>query len=170
MSDPFIAPAKVRSIWPPILLFVLSVVYTWGARDYGRIPRLMPTTVGISMAVLAVLDLLSRFDTSIGRAIQVTLGADFRRPEMNHDPALRHELAIFGAMVGCVVGMLTIGILPTIPVFIALYMRLWGQRSWMSSLITAALVLAFVVAVFELALGTTLYRGLIFDDRGVSGW
>jgi hypothetical protein len=170
MSEPFIAPAKVRSIWPPILLFALAVAYTWGAQDYGRIPRLMPTTVGISMAVLAVLDLLSRFDTALGRAIQVTLGADFGSPEMNHDPALRQELAIIGAMLGCVVAMLMIGILPTIPLFIALYMRFWGHRSWLSSLITAVLVLAFVAAVFELALGTTLYRGVLFDPRGFSRW
>jgi hypothetical protein len=30
--------------------------------------------------------------------------------------------------------------------------------------------MAFVVAVFELALGTTLYRGLVFDPRGLSRW
>ncbi len=170
MTDPIIAPAKVRSIWPPLVLFVLAVAYTWGAQEYGRVPRLMPTSVGIAMAILAVLDLVSRFDTAPGRAIQVTLGADFRSPEMNHDPELHRELLIVGAMLGCVASMLVIGILPTIPIFIALYMRLWGRRSWISSLVTAVLVLAFVVAVFELALGTTLYRGLVFDPRGLSRW
>lgn len=170
MSDTPVAPAKVRSIWPPLVLCGLGVGYTLWAQDYSRGPRLMPTCVGVSIAVLAVIDFLSRFDSAVGRAIQLTLGADFSSPEMSHDPTLRDESVILGVMVFCVAAMLTIGILPTIPVFIVAYMRFWGQRSWLSSLLTAAFVLAFVVAVFELALGTTLYRGLVFDPRGIRGW
>lgn len=162
-------PPKVRSIWPPVILFAIACGYTFWAQDYGRVPRLMPTVVGMVTAALAVLDLLSRFDNPVGGVIRLALGADFANPEMKHNPALRREAAIVGAMAGCVLAMLVIGILPTVPLFIALYMRFWGGRPWRSSLIAAVAVLVFVVAVFELALDYSLYRGVLFDGLDLFG-
>ncbi len=163
-------PRKVRSVWPPLLLLALSVGYAVWAQKYGDVPRLMPTIVGVATAILAVLDLLSRFDTRVGNFLKVAMGADFANREMNHDPSLRAEAAQIGWMMGCIVAMLTIGILPTIPLFIAGYMRLSGGRPWVSSALSALIVLAFVTLVFELLLDYELYRGVLFDERGFDSW
>ncbi len=163
-------PAKVRSIWPPLLLMALALGYAWWAQDYGRGPRLMPTLVGLATATLALLDLLSRGDNRLGAALRLSLGADFSSPEMGHDPAFRRELAMVAAMIGCVLAMLTIGILPAVPLFIALYMRFWGGRPWLAALISALAVLGFVIGVFELALDYRLYRGVLFDPKGFGAW
>ena len=70
-------------------------------------------------------------------------------------------MALFGWMLGCLVAIWLIGILLTVPLFIAGYMRLWGQRPWLVSILSGVAVLAFVTFVFELLLGTQLYRGLL---------
>ena len=170
MTDPMEVPHKVRSIWPPLLLLALSVGYTIWAQKYGDVPRLMPTIVGVATAILAVLDLLSRFDTRLGHFLKVTMGADFANREMTHDPSLRAEAAQIGWMVGCILAMLTIGILPTIPLFIAGYMRLSGGRPWVSCALSALIVLVFVTVVFEFLLDYQLYRGVLFDARGFGAW
>ena len=170
MADPFDVPRKVRSIWPPLLLLALSVGYAVWAQKYGDVPRLMPTIVGVATAILAVLDLLSRFDTRVGNFLKVAMGADFANREMGHNPGLRDEVVQIGWMVGCILGILTIGILPTIPLFIASYMRLFGGRPWLSCALSALLVLAFVTLTFEVLLDYTLYRGVLFDPKGFGAW
>ncbi len=159
-------PKKIRSIWPPLLLLALSVIYTVWAQDYGDVPRLMPTVVGVATSLLCVLDLLSRMDNRLGLAIRASLGADFRNREMTHDPKLRHELIQVGWMVGCIAAILLIGILPTVPLFIIGYMLLWGRQPLMITLITAVTVLVFVVVVFEVLLDYRLYRGVLFGAEG----
>ena len=170
MPDPMDVPRKVRSIWPPVVLLALSVGYTIWAQKYGDVPRLMPTIVGVATGILAVLDLLSRFDSRLGTFLKVTMGADFSNREMTHDPSLRAEAVQIGWMVGCIAAMLTIGILPAIPLFIAGYMRVSGGRPWVSCALSALIVLAFVTVVFELLLDYELYRGVMFDERGFGAW
>jgi hypothetical protein len=167
---PDTVPAKIRSIWPPLLLLALSLGYVVWAQDYGAVPSLMPTLVGAATAILSVLDLLSRFDNALGRALQVTLGADFHRREMSHDPAFRDEVIQIGWMVGCIVALLMIGILPTVPLFIIAYMRFSGGQPWVKSAISAIAVLIFVTLVFEVLLDYGLYRGVLFDPKGFGAW
>lgn len=170
MSDQTEVPKKIRSIWPPLIIMAVAVGYAIWAQDYSKGPRLMPTLVGVATAVLALLDLVSRLETRVSPILRLTLGADFRNREMSHDPAFRSELAMTGWMIGCILSMLMIGILPTVPLFIAGYMRFWGKQSWKSSILTALAVLGFVVVVFEVLLDYALYRGVLFDPKGFGAW
>ncbi|SLN63974.1 Tripartite tricarboxylate transporter TctB family protein [Roseivivax jejudonensis] len=157
------APRKIRSIWPPLLLIAVSVGYVVWAQRYGATPRMMPTIVGVATAILSVLDLLSRFDNGLGSALRAALGADFRNREMAHDPPLRSEAAMLGWMLVAIAAVWVIGLLPTVPLFIAAFMRVWGGQSWRASLLTAAGVLVFVVLVFEVLLDYSLYRGIVWE-------
>jgi hypothetical protein len=161
MVDP--VPAKIRSIWPPVIVGAVAVGFTIWAQQYGAIPRRLPTVVGVSMAALAVLDLLSRFDTRLAAWLRLVLGADFANREMKHDPAFPREAAMIGWMVAAIAAIWVLGLLPAIPIYIVAYMRLWGGRPWASSLISAAIVLAFVFIVFELLLDYPLYRGGVLE-------
>lgn len=163
-------PAKVRSIWPPLVLLVASLGYVCWAQEFREIPRMMPTIVGLATAVMAALDLLSRLNNRVAAWLRVTLGADFMNPEIKHNPSLRRESMVFTAMVGFVLTIVIVGILPAVPFFIMMYMRFWGYRSWSISLISAVAILVFVVAVFELALDYELFRGVLFDPRGFDSW
>lgn len=170
MNDRPDVPRHIRSIWPPLLLLVLSVGYTVWAQRYGATPRLMPTIVGVTTVFLCLLDLLSRFDTGVGRAIRDALGADFRDREMKHDPALRSELAQMAWMVSCILLILLIGILPTVPLFIFAYMMVVGRRPLLPSVASAAGVLAAVYLIFEQVLDYDLYRGALFEAGGFAAW
>lgn len=163
-------PRKIRSVWPPLVLMLAAIGIVLWARDYGAGPRLMPTIVGALTAALCGLDILSRLETRLGAALRTALGADFRNREMSHDPPLREELILIGWMVGFILLMLGVGILPTVPLFIAAYMRLQGRQSWIRAAVSALVVFGFVYLVFEGLLGTTLYRGVLFDPKGFGAW
>lgn len=170
MSAPQTVPAKIRSVWPPLILIAVGLGYAVWAQEYGDIPSLMPTLTGVATALLALLDLVSRFDTRVGAALRLTLGADFRNREMTHDPPLGREAQMVGWMILCVLLMLFVGILPAVPVFIAGYMLVWGGQSWLRSILSALIVLGFVTAVFEVLLDYRLYRGVLFDPKGFAAW
>jgi hypothetical protein len=163
-------PAMIRSAWPPLLLLAMALAFTWWAQDYRPGPRLLPTVVGVITAALCILDLLARGGTKFAAALRLTLGADFVNREMKHNPAPRAEAAQIGWMIACILAMLFIGILPAVPLFIAAYMRLFGRRSWTAAVLSALVVFVFVVLVFEVFLGTTLYRGVLFDPKGFGAW
>ncbi len=170
MADPAPGPRHVRSVWPPILLFLASSGFVIWAQRYGEVPRFAPTVMGTATALLCLLDLASRFDTRLGRAIRAGLGADFRNLEMSHNPRPRDEAVQVLWMAGCVAAILLIGILPTVPLFIVAYMRLFGRRPWVQALLSGGIVLGFVVVVFEILLDYRLYRGVLFDAAGFSAW
>jgi len=163
-------PRHIRSIWPPLLLFALSAGYVVWAQRYGFVPRLVPTIMGTATAILCLIDLVSRLDTALGRAVRVAMGADFDNREMAHDPPVRSEAGQILWMVGCILLMLFIGILPTVPLFILAYMVAFGRRPRGQSLLSALLVFGFVYVVFELLLDYELYRGALFDSAGIAGW
>lgn len=170
MSELPDAPRSVTSPWVPVVLFLVSVGFVAWSQEYGEVARLLPTVMGTATAILCLLDLASRFDWGVGRAIRIAMGADFRAREMTHTPAPRAELVQALWMVACVALMMTIGILPTIPLFVALYMRLHGGRPWVQSVLSGLAVLVFVVVVFEVVLDYPLYRGVLFDPRGFEAW
>ncbi|MHA6344366.1 tripartite tricarboxylate transporter TctB family protein [Roseivivax sp. CAU 1761] len=161
MADP--VPQKITSIWPPLLLLAVSLGYVAWAQKYGAVPRLMPTLVGGATAALAVLDLLSRFDSRLGRALRLALGADFRNREMSHDPAIGREAAMIGWMLAALASIWLIGLLPTVPLFITAYMRLWGRLPLSMAALSGVAVLGFVVVVFEVLLDYALYRGWLVE-------
>ncbi|KMK65037.1 tripartite tricarboxylate transporter TctB family protein [Puniceibacterium sp. IMCC21224] len=163
-------PRKIRAIWPPLLLGAAALGYTIWAQDYGKVARLMPTVVGAVTILLCLLDMVSRLDNRVGRALQIGLGADFNNREMTHDPTVRSELMQIGWMIGCIVAFLLIGILPTIPLFITGYMILRGKQPWLASLISGLVVLGFVVVVFEILLDYRLYRGVLLGAEGLGLW
>jgi hypothetical protein len=89
---------------------------------------------------------------------------------MRHSPPVAGEVTLAAIFVALVAVMMTIGILPTLPFFIVAYMVLFGRRGWLESLVVAAVVFAFVYAVFEVLLDYRLYRGVVFDERGFDSW
>ena len=139
----------------------LFVLWTF---DYGVTARRLPLLIGTSTCLLIVLDLLSRFRGNAGALIRLSLGAGFQDREMKHDPDWRSEVMQFIWVTSCVCGMALIGILPTIPLFIFLYMLLQGKQKIVFSLITSIVIVSVIVLVFEVLLDYDLYRGLLFNQ------
>ena len=164
------APKAVRSIYPPLVLIAVAFLMIVWSQRYNETARLVPLLVSYSLLILAFIDLVCRFDAAIINPLRDFWGADFQNREMKHDPQPAAEVSQALWMVGCVAGMMLIGILPTIPIFILFYIVINGRRPWLESLIVTAIVFAFVYVVFEILLDYQLYRGAFFDERGFQGW
>ena len=55
----------------------------------------------------------------------------------------------FGWMVAFLISMATIGIIPTVPLFILLFMRLEGREPWRIVLPMAVVMCAFIYVLFD---------------------
>ncbi|PHR56573.1 MAG: hypothetical protein COA47_12705 [Robiginitomaculum sp.] len=163
-------PYSVRSIYPALTILVLAAaVYFW-SQSYGEVARRLPSLVAITLTGLAVVDLWTRTKLPGSEMMRAFWGADFTRREMTHNPAVKKELGLMAWIGGCFVGMALIGILPTMPVFCVLFTRIRSQRPLKQAVFVGLIVLGFEAFVFELMLNYELYRGLLFEDGGVSNW
>ena len=163
-------PPFVRSVYPALAIMAAAAIMFFWSIGYNETAREVPALVSAALFVLGAFDLACRFERSALGPLRDFWGADFRNPEMKHDPRVRDEGIQAAWMIACVAGMVLIGILPTVPLFILLYMTIWGRRRWLESLVVAAVVFAFVYVVFEGLLEYRLYRGLLFDPRGFQAW
>lgn len=164
------APKAVRSVWPAAVLAGFAILMIVWSGGYNETARLVPRLVGWAMLILCAIDILSRLDLPFSQLLKDFWGADFRNREMKHNPRWMAELGQFMWITGLVAGMMTVGILPSVPAFVMAYMAFHGGRRWLECLVAGAVVFGFVFVVFEVLLDYTLYRGLLFDDRGFSNW
>ena len=169
-DDDKAAPKAVRSIWPPLVLAGFSILMIIWSHSYGEVTRLVPVLVGSAMLALCIVDILSRMDLPFSQFLRDLWGADFRNREMKHNPTWRADVVQSLWIIGYVAGMLTIGILPSVPVFVVGYMAFHGGRRWLECAAAGAIVFGFVFVVFEVLLNYELYRGVLFDERGFSNW
>ena len=170
LETPDDVPRAVRSIYPPLVLIAAAIVMIVWSQRYTETASLVPLLVAYSLLILSVIDLVCRFDRPFIGPLRDFWGADFQNREMKHDPSPAAEVSQVLWIVGCVAGMMLIGILPTIPIFILSYIIINGRRPWLESLIVTAVIFAFVYIVFEMLLNYQLYRGVLFDERGFQGW
>lgn len=162
-SDSDKIPKGVNSIYPPILLLVVVGLLIYWSYDYSETARRLPLLISTGTLVLIVLDLLSRFHGKVGALIRLALGAGFEDREMKHDPEWRLEILQAIWIASCVTSMALIGILPTIPIFVFLYMLVQGKQKIQFSLMIAALIVLVVGLVFEIFLEYDLYRGMLLN-------
>ena len=170
MTDSSQTPALVRSPLVPLAMFVMSSGFAIWSNQLPEIPRMMPFLVAMITAVLCVLDFLARGKSEFAQKIGHWFGADFSNREMKHNPAISAEAVMILWMLLCVSLMMFIGILPSIFIFVLVYMRYQGKQSWRNSILASIGNLLFVVAVFEVLLQYNLYRGALFDSRGFDAW
>jgi hypothetical protein len=163
-------PPFVRSVWPPLAIMAFAtIMFVWTLR-YNDIARQVPLLVASALFFLGVFDLVCRIDRRALDPLRDFWGGDFGNPEMKHHPRVRDEAIQIGWMIASVAGMMLLGILPTVPLFIFFYTKVQGKRPWLESLLVAAIIFIFVYAVFELFLDYRLYRGALFDPRGFQAW
>jgi hypothetical protein len=153
----------VTTLYPPVLLLIASALLIYRASGYGETARQLPVLVASGTLVLVVLDILSRLGGKVGGLIRSALGAGFHDREMTTEPRWQSELTQLAWVGGSVTSIMLIGILPTVPAFIFMYMLIQGRQDVLSSAIVSLLVLFLVGVLFEFILDYELYKGLIFD-------
>ncbi len=149
---------------PPVLLFAVAVGFTALTGQFSPAARAVPRLVGLVVLLLCALDLLSRLDAPIGRALAGWLNpAGLTEPHQGVDRALMaRQMAATGATIGFVAAFVLLGVLPAVALFGVLALRFGGRLGWRTGLATSAAMTGLVWLLFGRVLGLALFPGLLF--------
>lgn len=136
--------------WVMFLPFVFAVVYvTWFASAWPARARWFPLYVGMVGVVLGLLQLGVSYwrstrrdpDAAGGRVLDAVF-----QTELPGTVVFRRSAALFGWLLGLLLGTLLIGFQLAVPVFLALNFWFHGKRNWWTNvpLIVGIWVLIFV--------------------------
>jgi len=147
---------------PPAVLCLLAAGYLFASRQYDEQSRLMPMLIGRAMFVLAAIDVLSRSDTSVGRALLRWLNPAALSEQPQQDADARKELGYILWIIAFALAIMWIGMYVAVPAFLFLSFSLIGRRSLLQSLALSAGVGGAIWALFSLLLRLHLFPGLAF--------
>lgn len=149
------------------LIFAFLVVIGIG---YNPLARLIPLVVGVpALLVSATQFILDLRETLRGEppgqevAGKKDAQKKAKKVELSSQELRRRELMAIGWLLAFLGLIVLTGFLVAIPIFILVFMRLYGREGWRLSLGLAVLLLIFVYMVFEIILGSDLYQGLILE-------
>jgi len=131
---------------PSVALAILTVVFLATAYTYPSQARAFPVAVAWVMLFLIAIDMLS------GKT------AEDRPPVAGQFRAVAW-LAAFALT------LVLIGILYGVPLYIAASLRFRGHRSWIASLMAAAITTSGIWLLFAVVLRLDLYQGYFLSPR-----
>jgi hypothetical protein len=162
--------AFAQNFIPPLVLLAITIVFIVAAYGYPPASREVPLLVCYALVVLIGLDILSRTSTQIGQLVRKYLNpgsglTDLPKTEEDEEqPSGRRELIAVGWVAAFTAGVMLVGILPSVPVYLASYMIVEGKKKPLFSILIAAAVVLFLWVSFEEILSIPLYRGYFFED------
>ena len=175
----FAAPRLAASDAFPLLLLVVLVYFFALTVGWSYNTALVPRIVtGTAIAAVA----LSLLAGIFGRGAPAALAADAAKAGagaaihmdvveqdegLSNREVLRRGLAFGAWLLGFLACVSTVGVIPTIPLFIVAFMRVEARERWSLVLPMAAIMTAFVYVVFDRLLVLTwpsTYLGTFFPD------
>jgi len=145
-----------------MLLSLWGIVSAW---SWPMKAALFPLVISIPLFLLAAAEVLW---VLLGSEMQ-SAASDFKLSD--HVPqgvALRRTLLAVGWILGFFAGILLLGFLVAVPVFVFLYLRLQGRQGWVFSAVFTLVVYAFFYGLFDLLLHLPFPAGWLFAWPGFS--
>lgn len=149
---------KPRDSFFALGLLVFTLAYLVLDYTYRPALRTVPAIVAWIVIVLLVLDLASRMETPLGRALRRHVSA--AAPQTPY-PVMRQITAVLW-IAGFAGALVATGVMYAVPLFVFAFMRFRGRRPLWASLLGGAGVALFVWLLFVLLLRLELYPGLVF--------
>ncbi|HWD23695.1 MAG TPA: tripartite tricarboxylate transporter permease [Burkholderiales bacterium] len=147
LGPPRFAPA----LFFPLALIALFAVMLFEARQWSSAARLVPQIVGAIGLTCAALSLGNAMFRRAGPAAadkgHMDLASDIGH--LQKATVLARAAIFFAWFAGFMGAMATIGLIPTVTLFVAAYMRLENREPWKLVLGMAAGLTAFVYVVFH---------------------
>lgn len=169
MTEPF----KRLSFYMTLILFafvLLLVVASFGLKADAR---LWPLIVGIPVLILLAVSLVGEFSPKVESMFEVSWEGAAVEEGMEEDRAggprkvLVSEIPwrivgiVFGSLLLAAIGTLFLGFLVAIPLYVMLFLRLFGGAGWIGSALLAAGTTASLWALATLA-RLDMYSGVLF--------
>jgi TctA family transporter len=146
----------------PAALLCLFVVMLVASTSWPFEAKIIPTIVGVVAIIACSLslanDIFSKqyaegagLDDKAKAAVSQKIHMDIAS-KTGHLPGgtiLLRGFVFFGWMVAFLCSMATIGLIPTVPVFVIAYMRLEGPEKWRHAIVMAAIMTTLIYGVFD---------------------
>ncbi len=150
------------NLFPAALLSLIVVMLAMSV-DWPFEAKIIPTIVSVIAIIACSLslanDILSKGHGEGGAALaDMTKSGATQKIHMDiasktgHLPGvvvLVRGFVFFGWLVGFLCSMATIGLLPTVPLFVGAYMRVEGREQWRHIIIAAVIMTALIYIVFD---------------------
>jgi hypothetical protein len=162
---PRVFGTKISEYLPAAAAAAVAAVYLGAAFQYPPDARAAPLLIGWAVIALALLDIASRTDTAVGRALSGWLNPVTSRPR--HGPAAQaqpigRQVMAVAWIAGFVAAFALIGATLAIPIYVFAATRWRGGRPYAVCLVSAAGTLAGIWFLFSWLLRLDLYPGLLF--------
>lgn len=142
------ALAFAFGMWAAMLYAVVT------AFDFHPAARTLPHIVGIPTLLVATLVL--------AREVAAWRRRKGDGPvEGTAAPDVRTELQAFGWFLGYTAGVLLVGFAIASPVFLVLFLKLYGKESWVTTILVTAVVTGTLVGLFAGVLNVGIYDGYL---------
>jgi hypothetical protein len=164
------------SFWVTALLILAMVGFIWGAFAFRADARIFPLAIAILTLVLLAITLLGEFFPRITAIFEFSLegvaGSEAKEAEefdedappadvMVSDVPWKIVSLVFGTLVLYALGILFLGFAVATPIYLLLFLRLYGGASWIGSgLLAVGMTAAMVFLSSELH--SELYPGMLF--------
>lgn len=154
----------VRDYLPAVGLLVVTLLYLYLSYGYPPKARAFPAMVAWVMLALIALDLLSRTQTRLGRAVKRALNPAADRVPLadDHGQSTRRQVTSVLWVAGVTAAMVLIGIIGAVPLYVFSALRLRGKRPLLTCLLISAATTGFIYLLFGVVLRLNLYPGILF--------
>lgn len=155
--------ARFSEYLPALGLLVVTALYLYLGESYPAKARAFPAMVAWVMLALLTLDLISRTETWLGTAVMRALNPAQARGGGEDQSAWRQASAILW-IAGFTAGIVLIGILNAVPLYVFAAIRFRGGRGYPTALAATAGATLFIYLLFGVVLRLNLYPGILFNN------
>ena len=146
-----------------LVLLLAFLIYV--STGYNQLARLVPLVVLVPGFIAAVIQL----GLEVRAAFFPKKNAAAEQPEEDESsvklPArekFQRELVAIGWLLGFFVMIIVLGQVVAIPLFVLIFMRVFGRESWRASIAFAALCWLFAYGIFVYIMRNELYPGYLY--------
>ena len=142
-----IVPLAIAAICVLFIYTGLTKFGFWDATS-GPTPAFVPTIISVVLFVICVLGFITSFK------------------DTKESKFYKEEFLVIGAAILIIAATFLIGLLPSLAVFLVLWLKLVAKTPWKTTIIILLFLMALVIGVFVLWLGVPFPEGLIMDLIG----
>lgn len=162
------------------LLLLILLIVTMG---YGYLSKLVPMVVLVPGLMAAAAQFLrdvreaqrgdkpkpkeAKDQSTVTGTEAVVPGEGIIKEKLSPQEKRRRQLVAIGWLFAFFALITVLGLSIAIPVFILLFMKLYGRESWRLSIAMAAGMWVFIYVIFVWGMRSQLYPGMFFDWLGL---
>ncbi|MFM1814647.1 MAG: hypothetical protein RLZ98_1342 [Pseudomonadota bacterium] len=155
---------KLKPTWPDVFNVLVLCVFCyaiWEASFWNVKANIVPTIVGfigLTAATFALLTNMARASAEeraiasggkVGGSQSMHMDLDSGTGHLPVKTVITRGAIFYSYLIGFMISMATIGLIPTVPLFVILFMRIEGNEPWRLVLPQAVFMTIFIYIVFD---------------------